>query len=54
LQSAPILERISELTVFEDLGEALLDCADGVEWLARLQSVVVDEKRACNNASSGH
>ena len=37
LQSAPILERISDLTVFEDLGEALLDCADEVEWLARLQ-----------------
>ncbi|MBK8536155.1 MAG: hypothetical protein IPL59_14105 [Candidatus Competibacteraceae bacterium] len=27
--SAPVLARITEPTVLEDLGEALLDCADG-------------------------
>ena len=32
--SAPWLAHITELTVLEDLGEALLDCADGAAWLA--------------------
>ena len=35
-RSAPALERIEQLTVFEDLGEALFDCADETAWLARL------------------
>jgi len=34
--SAPLLAQITEPTVLEDLGEALLDCADGEAWLARL------------------
>ena len=34
--SAPVLARITEPTVLEDLGEALLDCADGEAWLAAL------------------
>jgi len=44
LQSASILERIEQLSVFEDLGEELLDCADETAWLARLQRVAGDEK----------
>jgi hypothetical protein len=32
--SAPWLAQITELAVLEDLGEALLDCADGAAWLA--------------------
>ncbi len=44
-QSAPALERIEQLTVFEDLGEELFDCVDETAWLARLQSVAgVEEK----------
>jgi hypothetical protein len=34
--SGPALARIIEPAVLEDLGEALLDCADGEAWLARL------------------
>jgi hypothetical protein len=34
--SQALLERIVELTVLEELGEALLDCADGEAWLALL------------------
>lgn len=34
--STPWLAQISEPAVLEDLGEALLDCADGEAWLARL------------------
>ncbi|CDH43880.1 MAG: hypothetical protein IPL59_13990 [Candidatus Competibacteraceae bacterium] len=34
--SAPVLARITEPTVLEDLGEALLDCADGEAWVAAL------------------
>ena len=37
--SAPLLAQITEPTVLEDLGEALLDCADGEAWLDRLESV---------------
>ncbi len=44
-QSAPALERIEQLTVFEDLGEELFDCADETAWLARLQSVAGGEER---------
>ena len=36
--SAPLLARITDPTVLEDLGEALLDCADGAAWLARLDA----------------
>ena len=36
--SAPWLARITEPPVLEDLGEALLDCADGAAWLARLKA----------------
>ena len=38
VQSGPLLARIVEPMVLEDLGEALLDCADGAAWLARLQA----------------
>lgn len=43
LQSRPALERIEEFTVFEDLGEALLSCADEAAWLAHLRRVVGDK-----------
>ncbi len=33
-RSAPWLEQVVEPAVLEDLGEALLDCADGAAWLA--------------------
>jgi hypothetical protein len=39
--SAPVLARIAEPAVLEDLGEALLDCADGAAWLARLDSATL-------------
>jgi hypothetical protein len=32
------LARIIESAVLVDLGEALLDCADGEAWLARLEA----------------
>ena len=35
---APLLARITGPTVLEDLGEALLDCADDAAWLAALAS----------------
>jgi predicted transposase/invertase (TIGR01784 family) len=44
VQSAPVLERIQELIVFEDLGEELVDCADETAWLARLWSVTGEER----------
>ncbi len=44
-QSAPALERIEQLTVFEDLGEELFDCADETAWLARLRSVADEAER---------
>ncbi|MFZ1641146.1 MAG: Rpn family recombination-promoting nuclease/putative transposase [Candidatus Contendobacter sp.] len=44
-QSAPALERIEQLAVFEDLGEELFDCADETAWLARLWSVTGEEER---------
>lgn len=44
-QSVPALERIEQLTVFEDLGEELFDCADEAAWLARLQSVAGHQDR---------
>jgi hypothetical protein len=37
--SAPFLARIAAPATLEDLGEALLDCADGAAWLARLDAV---------------
>jgi hypothetical protein len=40
IQSTPLLERITQPEVFEDLGEALFDCADDRAWLARLNAVV--------------
>ena len=36
--SAPLLARITEPAVLEDLGEALLDCADDATWLAAVAS----------------
>jgi len=39
------LTRITEPAVLEDLGEALLDCADGAAWLARLESMAMANKR---------
>lgn len=35
-QSRALLETITESTVLEDLGEGILDCADGAAWLAML------------------
>jgi hypothetical protein len=35
-QSRGLLERIAEPTALEELGEVLLDCADGEAWLAAL------------------
>ncbi len=35
-QSLPLLEQIQQPADFEELGEALLDCADGASWLAQL------------------
>ena len=43
--SAPLLARIAASAVLEDLGEALLDCADGVAWLVRLESMAMANKR---------
>jgi hypothetical protein len=40
IQSNPLLERITQPEVFEDLGEALFDCADDRAWLARLNAAV--------------
>ncbi len=40
IQSTPLLERIAQPEVFEDLGEALFDCADDRAWLARLNTAV--------------
>ena len=40
IQSIPLLERIAQPEVFEDLGEALFDCADDRAWLARLNTAV--------------
>jgi len=37
-QSAPALEQIEQLSVFEALGEELFDCADEAAWLARLRA----------------
>jgi flagellar biosynthesis/type III secretory pathway protein FliH len=37
-RSAPALERIEQLSVFETLGEELFDCADEAAWLARLRA----------------
>jgi hypothetical protein len=44
-QSAPVLERIEQLPVFEDLGEELVACADETAWLARLWNVAGGEER---------
>ena len=37
-RSQPLLARVGEPAVLEDLGELLLDCADGEAWLAALAS----------------
>lgn len=39
-RSRGLLERIAEPVVLEELGEALLDCADGEAWLAMLAAAV--------------
>jgi hypothetical protein len=33
------LEKVEELAVMEELGEGILDCADGEAWLALLARV---------------
>ncbi len=38
-RSRALLERIAEPAVLEELGETLLDCADGEAWLALLARV---------------
>ena len=35
-RSGALLERIAEPAVLEELGEGVLDCADGEAWLAML------------------
>lgn len=35
-QSLPLLDQVEQPADFEELGEALLDCADGISWLSRL------------------
>lgn len=37
---APMLERIRQPVIFEDLGEALFDCPDEQAWLARINAAV--------------
>lgn len=44
-RSTPALERIEHLTVFEDLGEDLFDCADATAWLARFVAAAGEEPR---------
>ena len=41
--SAPRLARIAAPAVLEDLGEALLDCADGAAWLAAVTARVEEQ-----------
>lgn len=41
LQSTQTLERIEQQAVFEELGEDLVDCADEIAWLARLQAAAI-------------
>ncbi|NJM13242.1 MAG: hypothetical protein HC889_16450 [Synechococcaceae cyanobacterium SM1_2_3] len=38
--SAPVLERIAQSPILEDLFENVLDCPDESAWLARLHTVV--------------
>lgn len=45
-QSIPLLERIKQSADFEDLGEALLDCANGDAWLTQLRVVA----ESCNES----
>ena len=45
IQSTPLLERIAQPEVFEDLGEDLLDCPDDRAWLARLNAAVGENGR---------
>jgi hypothetical protein len=40
IQSTPLLERITQPEVFEDLGEDLFDSVDDRAWLARLNAAV--------------
>ena len=35
-RSRALLERVEEMAVLEELGEAVLDCGDGEAWLAVL------------------
>ena len=44
-RSTPVLERIKQPAVFEDLGENLLDCLDETTWLARLNAAAGEERR---------
>ena len=48
--SAPWLAQVVEPAVLEDLGEALLDCANGAAWLAVVYSQETP-KRLSNNQS---
>jgi hypothetical protein len=43
-RSIPVLEQIQQPTVFEDLGEALLDCTDAATWLRRLKAAAAERK----------
>ena len=43
-QSTPVLERIEQPSILEDLFENLLDCPDGSAWLARLQAAAGEER----------
>lgn len=39
-RSDPLLERIQQPAIFEDLIEAVLDCPDAAAWQARLAAVM--------------
>jgi len=43
-RSTPLLERIAQPPVLEDLFENLLDCPDESAWLARLQAAVGEDE----------
>lgn len=49
---APVLERIRQPVIFEDLGEALFDCPDEQAWLARINAAAA-QGQADNPPNSG-
>ena len=58
-QSAPVLEQIQQPVAFEELGEALFDCADEQAWLIRINAVaretsVVSSEQQAGSMKSDH